>query len=169
MPFQNSWAFWELELSNSSTNTFDIWKKRCLTIDLTLKFSNQPVWRRCLIGTHLTTTEYHSGQKGKQASEFLFCFQTVDYKNSGGVVVTMTPYNITRVKMLPLKEKKCLKSSDKINSIFLFQNMAPQAFLALWPKTLDEWKAEKGWSILENHLTRIFAPLATRLFARGGL
>ena len=58
-----------------------------------------------MIGTHLTTTEYHSGRKGKQASEFLFCFQTVDYKNSGGVVVTMIPYNSTRVKMLPLKDK----------------------------------------------------------------
>ena len=65
-----------------------------------------------------TTTEYHSGQKGKQASEFLFCFQTVDYKNSGGVVVTMIPYNTTRVKMLPLKEKNASKSGDKTNSIF---------------------------------------------------
>ena len=63
----------------------------------------------------------HSGQKGKQASEFLFCFQTVDYKNSGGVVVTMIPYNSTRVKMLPLKEKIALSVVTKQIQYFYFK------------------------------------------------
>ena len=128
MPFQNS--FWALELSNWKLlyrliSTFVLYlKKSCLTNWLDIEiFLSACVWRRCLIGTHLTTTEYHSGQKGKQASEFLFCFQTVDYKNSGGVV-TMIPYYSSRVKMLPLKMLQVITQIQYF--YFKISNVAPQ-------------------------------------------